>query len=195
VRDGANWIVEGADHHAGMPNWCTNRLTITGPEEQVALLHSQVRHNGDGVPILLASLHPMPEELTYTSAPNRDASPEQLAYLEATYGATDWYAWATSTAGWGTKWADCETVEDAREPGRLVYRFESAWSPPVEGVKNISARFPALTFSLEYAEPGCDFSGTATMAEGLLLTDDCRDSCDSEFALECGYGVDDDDLV
>jgi hypothetical protein len=175
-----------------MPNWCYNRLTVTGPVADVDNLRSRVV----GAPVdnleLFNSLLPMPSDLEETSTLNNGLSVEQRAYLQQTYGADNWYDWATGPQGWGSKWGDCDTTELSYGPGLVVFTFDSAWGPPEEGLYNVSAIFPSLVFTIEYAEPGMAFSGSMVIREGLAVSEDARGTYDSEFALELSLDEDED---
>ena len=50
-------------------------------------------------------------------------------------------------------------VHSAEDPTYLRASFDSAWAPPEGAIRKIALDFPDLTFRLEYAEGGCDFSG------------------------------------
>lgn len=59
---------------------------------------------------------------------------------------------------WGTNRLP-RNVSVSECPGGLEYWFLTAWSPPLPIVLSASSAFPALLFTLEYAEAGLDFSG------------------------------------
>lgn len=70
------------------------------------------------------------------------------------YGHKDWYSWAV--ANWGTKWNsyDFKIIREKRR-NYLVFRFDTAWSPPVPVFLAISKKFPKLKFTvLSYDECG-----------------------------------------
>ena len=91
---------------------------------------------------------------------------------------------------WGTKWdarfegdgcglgaegADValstETNGVVATPEVLVYKFDTAWSPPVAAVEAMANAFPTLAFTLRYAEYGVGFAGEAHFAGGVLQSD------------------------
>jgi hypothetical protein len=116
-----------------MPNWCENSLKLSHPDPEVwaALVKKleDAERNGDEE-YLLQILRPMPLEL-----------------LEG----EGWYDWAVEN--WGTKW-DVELSEQS-EPG--MWRFMSAWSPPVELYEYLTEQgFAVLAY---YYEPGWGFAG------------------------------------
>ncbi len=44
----------------------------------------------------------------------------------------------------------------------------TAWSPPFPIIQSLSSAFPALMFTLEYAEPGINFSGLYETKSGKV---------------------------
>jgi len=103
-----------------------------------------------------------------------DAVAKADLYLsnEKTYGHTTWYSWCTEH--WGTKW-DCNNsvIEKTKEKdGKLivVYGFDTAWSPPIAAMTEISKKFPDLNFKLRYYEAGCGFKGLLILENGLVIT-------------------------
>ena len=149
-----------------MPNWCINELTVSGPTDKMAEVLAAI---GDGRNFLSTFL-PTPPELLEHHAPVRDAAlAEKFRRL---YGAGDWYNWNINA--WGTKWdVDLENLEHdvayGRDDCHLVCTFESAWSPPLTALETIAERYPELTFTLFFNEPGFDFSGNAIWAGGVQV--------------------------
>lgn len=85
------------------------------------------------------------------------------------YGVTNWRAWAENN--WGTKWvAYSELYKEGKT--YIKYIFDSAWSPPVEGIINISKKYPKLKFDMRYDEPGMQFKGRLIAQNGYTLLDD-----------------------
>jgi hypothetical protein len=86
--------------------------------------------------------------------------------------------WGTVSAqadAWGTKWDlnenDAKEVADSLIENNAA-SFDTAWSPPVEAIRALSAMFPEVQFSLAYHEQGCAFYGIADFIDGS-----CEDSC------------------
>jgi len=67
---------------------------------------------------------------------------------------------------WGSKWGDCDTDTDGYDIFGMVLWFSSAWSPPVEGIRKVSALFPSLLFELQFEEGGMDFCGASVARAG-----------------------------
>ena len=60
-----------------------------------------------------------------------------------------WYDW--NIRNWGTKW-DTDAEFERFAPDHAFYRFETAWSPPVDAITALSAQHPSLVFTLEWEE-------------------------------------------
>lgn len=102
-------------------------------------------------------------------------------------GLEGWYEWRL--AHWGTKWdasfgepflglsagdeADVDvSVESKRAtitPTVAIYKFDTAWSPPVPVIEAASEQHPELEFTLRFGEPGNDFAGEVRFLAGLTL--------------------------
>ena len=76
---------------------------------------------------------------------------------------------------WGTKWGiyDCkiEYKDFGIRNGKLKYRFNTAWAPPLPIIKAMSDKFPTLRFRLNYFEFGMGFKGTYIVKNGEVIKD------------------------
>lgn len=171
-----------------MPNYCSNTLIISGPTRHVASLLAQVNDPQENTALSLERIAPTPEHLL--NPPKRtgqDAQTSVQASMTAILGLTeptDWHSWRVRT--WGTKW-DVDAHLDApldlsAEHGEATLTFASAWSPPVEALTILAAQHPQCALELSYDEPGNDFSGVATWADGALTGHTTGPSlCNSEY--------------
>ncbi len=170
-----------------MPNWCENILTVEGGEKDVQRFKglAKPKEGMTDTDLSLDSLYPAPDEIKNTvSGGNvidgvyvkvwREVNGKPVAIpknelnaMQKKYGATNWYTWCTEH--WGTKW-DVQ-AELLNAPDFLVYRFETAWSPPVKWLEKVAQDFPALRFVLQYDEPMMGFTGTAIYEQGKLIVD------------------------
>ena len=115
-----------------MPNWCSNRLTITGPA-------------------------PVIQEITEVL--NQDDSPLLQWMVPRPKSEMDWYNW--NIKNWGTKWDICDVYfENQAEEDSIEFTFCSAWSPPEQAFETWAAADGRVQFNLEYWEPGCGFVGS-----------------------------------
>jgi len=165
-----------------MPNSCENTLIIAGEKWNVADFLEQVKTSEDALDsaqkhTIINNLYPMPDELNDTTAQFGDSIDdpqyEQKQANIAKYGHADWYGWRN--AHWGTKWGDCHTilvdeVYDG-EFGKLMFQFDTAWAPPVEGLTHIAKSFPRLLMDLRYYEPGMQFQGYLVLCGEEVIAD------------------------
>lgn len=79
-----------------------------------------------------------------------------------------WYDWHIDA--FGTKWEPYDSSLEETE-GYLLYRFQSAWSPPVAFVQKLIVRFPKLWFNLRFEASGVGFMGEVTETGAVLEAD------------------------
>ena len=136
-----------------MPNYCSNKLTVTGPDADVRSFKEKaagpcpwLKPDETEVEVLnFHSLVPVPDEV-----------------LKAGYEAAG-YDWEREN--WGCKWgADDAKLLDAWEAG-VIYEFYSAWSPPIKFLQEVASAYPKLQFVLECEESGMAFKGLAKFQE------------------------------
>ena len=162
-----------------MPNWCTNTLNICGPVTEVDGFVKAV-HNDEGNQeyTILESLYPVPHDLkdlpsTFGMVSDDDPDKDRKESNQEKYGAVDWYDWCCNN--WGTKWADCHTeyICDDQSEGlkKVMFRFDSAWSPPINGFNAIATMFPKLVFDLRYEEPGMCYQGYKIWGNGESIAE------------------------
>jgi len=180
-----------------MPNWCDCSLTVSGDKKQIAELKKKapkkeakkdskgkvIKHDDGEIDywktdFSLANFIPIPKELERTSpfrAENGETEEEAKEIqkkLKKKYKADTWWDWCVYQ-GWGTKWdIKAKLIDDS--PTRLSYDFQSAWSPPIDGITTISSMFPKLKFRLEYEETGMGYTGYAKFQDGVSV-DSCED--------------------
>ena len=118
-----------------MPNWCHNKLTITGPEADVRAFKEKAvgrcpwrkPEETEVEALNFHSLVPVPEEIL------------RAGYESAGY---DW-----ERENWGCKWgAMNSTILDEWE-GHIEYEFYTAWSPPMEFLQTVAKQWRKLMLS------------------------------------------------
>jgi len=139
-----------------MPNWVENTLKITGNEKELKKFSKKLKPKR-----FMHSFIPLPKELKNTESPPK----KKNLNLILKYKTDNWYDWQRKN--WGTKW-DFEVEEIGECENERIYSFESAWSPPIEGITTISKKFPKLTFWLSYEESGMGFKGMARIQDGTI---------------------------
>lgn len=140
-----------------MPNWCSNRLFVSGPSEDVERMRREVRSSKDVV-FDLEMILPTPRDLMQGQG---------------------WYDWRVSN--WGTKWDVDDAQMERISSNELEYSFESAWSPPSSVIKALGVNFPSLKFSLSYDEPGAGFIGRLEIEGGEVVKEECREMSEEEY--------------
>jgi hypothetical protein len=159
-----------------MPNWCFQNLTVYGKsEEDVKPFLDAIKDKENEGKVSLNQLHPMPKCLEgstsgfFTDEEKRKEHEEQAKRNIEECGYADWYEW--NNANWGTKWGACDVELNDDLPVKDGYiaslKFESAWSPAVDLIRNISSKFPRLMFSLSYTEESDAFAGVEVFVQGF----------------------------
>lgn len=179
-----------------MPNYCENSLRISGPTNKIDEFIEAVT-DGDGN-INIASQHPMPETLRDTSSPTADTPEphpnwkvmldngeitqewydelcadrrnryENAQKAKAETGYTDWYDWALDN--WGTKWGDFDHYQNIRYVDEHELGYMTAWGPFSDKFWiEVSKKYPELTFTVTYDEPGMCFVGAGKYSNGETL--------------------------
>jgi len=197
-----------------MPNWVYNSLSIEGSEELIAdvkrmlnrpfkkshdswnpttgqmevsetaysnpvfAFHNIYNHIQDGV-----------SDEEYIKQPDNTLPIEEAMMFKGNH----WYDW--NVRNWGTKWdvavrhgddyPETELMEEDKT--FLAYRFNTAWSPPIEAITKLSKQYPTLNFNLSYEEE-TGWGGEITLLNGFITTiedyeNKCRD-CESLNTLE-----------
>jgi len=162
-----------------MPNWCSNKVLINGPNEDMEILIAAVISEDSS--FSLAKILVPPEELLNEPSPMRDKV--KAAEFIKKYGTSSWYDWQNDK--WGTKWdVHATTIYDRTEvtlPGgrTVLYEFDSAWAPPLPVYLALAERFPNTNIYACYDEPGMDFSGWCAYSKGELVKEGTGESYDA----------------
>ena len=141
-----------------MPNHCSNWLDVLGDRDSIAefkklvttpSVHDREKLGDDSEIIsIYQRAYPCPKEL---------------------YESDKWYAWCNTH--WGTKWGDYDTTLNGESDTHLEFAFTTAWGPGVDGILNISQKFPNLVFITAYEEGGMCIVGAFGVQNGDILSD------------------------
>jgi len=129
----------------------------------------------------------------------------QAEIIKKNKKSNDWYSW--NNRNWGTKWdvakhdgSDSDTYLDQHmsegEDQWLVYRFDTAWAPPVPAMIELSKLVPNCVVTLDWQEEQ-GFGGEIEFVNGEITADSEYESkcpeCDSidtlEYCDNCEFGV------
>lgn len=166
-----------------MPNWCDNKLRVSGKRNEVSRFVEQARGKGpyykggeedSGEPQCLDfnQFVPVPTQvIEYSnSKPSCDA-------VGAIFGKPSMCCgYHFQLSHWGTKWNAYEPSVSRSKKGDAVYGFDTAWSPPERIVRVMSEQFPTLTFKLFYWEGGMGFKGHVEYKAGNELSNSHSDN-------------------
>jgi hypothetical protein len=191
---------DSARYRRLVPNWCQNRLTVTGDPERIASFREAVRTidaDGNVLPLSLEKVAPTPtgyldgterwrdatdfhqmvealDELT-TEAERRRFMRDNPGFASTLMevdqvGKDDWYHWRDQF--WGTKWDLSSESTEVMESGDDTFCLvaSSAWSPIVPATSKLAAGNPELGFELVFAEPDGGFAGRAVWRGGALVS-------------------------
>ena len=149
-----------------MPNWCRNRVTVFGKEEDISKISdifSDKKSIFDRI-IQSPDWKRLPNEKGEFPKLRQELNKDGSVFYE-TYDFPDgknddrWYHW--NIQNWGTKWditADSVDME-SYDSEQLEIEFSTAWSPPEPICNKLREMFPDLSFSWFYDEPGMEFAG------------------------------------
>lgn len=176
-------------------NWNTDtqemEIIETNYSNPVFAFHNIHNHRQDGISDADYVKQPLRSDLP-SSDPNWWADTMKLASVD-----NSWYSW--NNRNWGTKWdvavadenqyPDTELLEHMSngEDQWVVYKFQTAWAPPMTAIEKLSALVPNCVVTLSYEEEQ-GWGGEAEFVNGKMTAHSeydskCRD-CDAEDTLE-----------
>ena len=120
-----------------MPNWCFNRVQISGEPDDVTALKDFVA--SDKSPFDFDRIVP---------------SPEYLGVVPESY---DPFAW--SYEFWGAHSVAFSASLEIEEDWLLEYHFDTKWRPATGIYRSLVERFPKLAISWFYDEPDSELAG------------------------------------
>ncbi len=155
-----------------MPNWTNNYLTITtqNTKQFTKLIQGIV---GDSQqPLDFNRIIPMPKELEDSESPN-NKNPDELTKK---YGFPSWYEWRN--ANWGTKWNARDVELTLESETCVVFRFSTAWSPPISVFNKMAELYPFAEINYKY-ETEDGFVGEGEYSNGnLQFSDETEMTCE-----------------
>lgn len=172
-----------------MPNWCHNTLTVKGEQNALSVFVEAAKLRRDVAEKLYAETvfvgDTKPELSEFADRRQMEQPLSFESFLPIPRG-VDWYEWCIEH--WSTKWdanfnglvmaIGAEGMDLAASamgrgvtitPEVVVYKFDTAWSPPLLVVVAMSEQHPELEFVLRFAEVGHEVAGESKWVAGLLL--------------------------
>jgi hypothetical protein len=153
-----------------MPNWCENDVIVRGnPEDLEEFKRFIAGANGCfdfnkvfPYPEMYAEMDGEKREIYKLNGSAREKAEEAYKakwHTDKDGYNTGGYEWCNNT--WGTKWNACESDFEQHET-YIIYRFDTAWGPPVRIYEELLKRFPKLGFNIKWYEAGECFKGGIT---------------------------------
>lgn len=174
-----------------MPNWVFNSLCVSGEPESIAKLKEQLNKSfttSHDEWVFETNSH-VRKEFHYSNpiiafrniiAPTDLEAYDKQPTFKATFqemlngAGDDWYSW--NNRNWGTKWdvavydneeySDTEIMDEGS--GFIIYKFNTAWSPPFPVIQTLSKQYPNLLVDLEYEEES-GWGGEITFKNGEII--------------------------
>lgn len=139
-----------------MANWVDNRLVVEGPDHAVRRFVERAKgqdplyqDDGEGK-FQVFSFHAL--------------CPIPLNVLEASYSQFG-FSWELNH--WGIKWGAATSSMEVSSPNKVVYVFDTPFSPPVLLLGSLAAEFDVLQFTLNYE--GDEFVGFVRFRDGMVV--------------------------
>ena len=141
-----------------MPNWCENELTIQIDDSG----HPRQRR---------IRTEALQRFITHAKYQDEFIAAEQFMPIPKKVikqgGGHEW-----RIANWGTKWGFCHTnPPQIVSNKKIIYTFDTAWSPPAPLIAHMSGLYPEFIFTLKYWEAGCAFKGIFKVKNRSVLID------------------------
>ena len=167
-----------------MPNWCMNRLTVSGTDHgRMAALWAEEN--------VFSKVIPQPETFSEADLAELEEYGRSTFLRPSSITAEDaWWWWRNKN--WGIKW-DVDEAEITQTGDKTVITFGTPWSPPTAGLQKMSALYPDLRFVLVYCEPGMHFAGQALFSGGQVVSDNCYEDGEEYHRIAADLGCEDDE--
>lgn len=142
-----------------MPNWCTNKLIVRGTADDLRKFVEKANET--------THLDWKPMKYDKQQGPNHVGPLNFAAFIPLpedaaryTYGEREAYGYHWCANNWGTKWHVAgkrnfdrlENEEENIQAGKVLYEFNTAWSPPSKVFEAMVEQFPALDFLMKFRE-------------------------------------------
>ncbi len=138
-----------------MPNHCSNRIEIHGEAEDVKIVKKFLKSEESIFDF--NNIIPMPKEILGKVTYKHTEDSFQNRRLRKLHGADNWYDWSLNK--WGTKWNSYNEVITEEEDDYVIYTFDTAWSPPEPIIFALREKFPDVSISAFFDEPGMQMAG------------------------------------
>jgi hypothetical protein len=203
-----------------MPNWVFNNLMIQDSNpETIHLIKNQLnrpfertyQHNWNVKtqqfePKTVVYNNPVFSFWNIKAPTDLEAYEKQTDYTSPMFSGDDWYSF--NNREWGTKWDVAKTDEESYSDTDMTdfkadgmdnwvgYRFDTAWSPPVQAMIHLSNQYPTAVLTLSWQEEQ-GFGGEIEFVAGEVTSSmdyesrcmDCDEYDCLEYCDDCGEQI------
>lgn len=153
-----------------MPNWCYQRMLVTGDDKEISRFIGAIKED-EPDKYDMNKLVPLdPRATAIRKSTNQDGETiEYSVFAERNEDGFDGYGHALEV--WGSKWGACSIRIDEPTERPLDLRFDSAWGPADQLIRQISGQFPTLTFGICFTEESDAFAGWLVFRNNELVAE------------------------
>lgn len=164
-----------------MPNYCNNLLIIKGRPEDLDKFKEQYKnsvkyHDGKEETLWIDFRKVNPDKNYKDEEIEKfNANPELVKRYEGSFYEYwhDNHDYNYRAEEWGQKWNyNGEEPAISNDKKRLVYRFDTAWSPAIPIIITLIGRHRELDFDYSYDEPGMAFGGKIKSEQGEIIEEE-----------------------
>lgn len=139
-----------------MPNWCWNEYTVNGPKKSLRNLFKIINNYADDYSWLPPAFFDEKEHVRTDCLDRLAGDYDEEANIRKHFEQI-----------LGRKLDECNdnlrcfdiSCSDEIDDQGFCFCFNSAWTPSITIAEYITKRWPDLTFTVNYAEEGCEFCG------------------------------------
>lgn len=132
-----------------MPNWCENRMTVSGSKPAVAKFVELAKSEES----VLSFDSLVPQDVNDPAYQNAKEAHAESLEPNPNF---NWYDW--NIDHWGTKWDCSEATCEVSDDGKAAwFNFLTPWGSPDELYKKLVELFPNLSFECYGYEGGQDY--------------------------------------
>lgn len=140
-----------------MPNWCDNKIVITGPEQKIQALWDRASNDST----VFGLLNAMVEQPDFS----QEEEEQNNSFMPI------WYNWRL--CHWGCKWDihidDGLDIQDLGDGRKAIYGFvQTPWAPPLEAFSEYAFDNEDVVAEVAYVELGNSFAGFLRLEDGMV---------------------------
>lgn len=148
-----------------MPNYCSNEIVVTGRSPEDIDMFLEFLAKGKS-PFDFNLFTPYPAQFAKLDAIAQELRDNGVRWDKIPKDGYNQGGYEWCIEHWGTKWNSISPTVQKTDNKRVVIGFDTAWSPCQPIIVKMAEFFPALSFYVNYSEPGIGFEGEAEFHDG-----------------------------